>query len=316
MDDEQLEELVALTAIYGEEAVAVDVECRCVVVSVQAADGSVAVRLTLPRGYPAERGPDIEVRGVVRGLQDDVAAELTRVAAEQSGGPCLFNIVARLQDLVGVEQREDGVDAGGGGGRVNSAGVGHSPTTAPVAAGSMGECEDGGLLLGEASVTGASGITVVHGEPLTDRKSTFQAHVARVHSAEDVQAVLAHLYANRKVARATHNIRAHRFRDARGAVHADNDDDGEDAAGGRLAQMIELMAADDVLVVVSRWYGGIQLGPDRFRHINNAARKLIEAQAWYADARRHASGGNSGGSGGAAPASGRAGKGGTRHGHG
>jgi len=29
------------------------------------------------------------------------------------------------------------------------------------------------------------------------------------------------------------------------------------------------------MVVVSRWYGGIHLGPDRFKHINNAARELM-----------------------------------------
>jgi hypothetical protein len=29
------------------------------------------------------------------------------------------------------------------------------------------------------------------------------------------------------------------------------------------------------VVFVSRWYGGIQLGPDRFKHINNAARSLL-----------------------------------------
>ena len=29
------------------------------------------------------------------------------------------------------------------------------------------------------------------------------------------------------------------------------------------------------VVVVSRWFGGILLGPDRFKHINNAARSLL-----------------------------------------
>lgn len=29
-------------------------------------------------------------------------------------------------------------------------------------------------------------------------------------------------------------------------------------------------------MVVSRWYGGIQLGPDRFKHINNAARCVLK----------------------------------------
>ncbi len=29
--------------------------------------------------------------------------------------------------------------------------------------------------------------------------------------------------------------------------------------------------------VCGRWYGGIQLGPDRFKHINNVARSLLSA---------------------------------------
>jgi putative IMPACT (imprinted ancient) family translation regulator len=31
----------------------------------------------------------------------------------------------------------------------------------------------------------------------------------------------------------------------------------------------------NVVVVVSRWYGGTLLGPDRFKHINNAARQVL-----------------------------------------
>lgn len=30
------------------------------------------------------------------------------------------------------------------------------------------------------------------------------------------------------------------------------------------------------MVIVSRWYGGVQLGPDRFKHINNAARQILD----------------------------------------
>ena len=36
------------------------------------------------------------------------------------------------------------------------------------------------------------------------------------------------------------------------------------------------MDAQNVVVVVSRWYGGVLLGPARFTHINNAARVLLE----------------------------------------
>jgi Uncharacterized protein family UPF0029 len=55
----------------------------------------------------------------------------------------------------------------------------------------------------------------------------------------------------------------------------DNDDDGEDGAGSRLAHLLEMRRANNVLVLVSRWFGGIQLGPKRFVHINNVARDVL-----------------------------------------
>ena len=44
------------------------------------------------------------------------------------------------------------------------------------------------------------------GDILVDRKSVFQAHLARVRSREEVAAVQARLMSNKKIARATHNI--------------------------------------------------------------------------------------------------------------
>jgi Uncharacterized protein family UPF0029. len=32
----------------------------------------------------------------------------------------------------------------------------------------------------------------------------------------------------------------------------------------------------NVLVIVTRYFGGIHLGPDRFKHINQAARNALE----------------------------------------
>eukprot|EP00951_Prasinocladus_malaysianus_P034768 scaffold353390_cov40-Prasinocladus_malaysianus.AAC.1 len=64
----------------------------------------------------------------------------------------------------------------------------------------------------------------------------------------------------------------------------DNDEDGETAAGGRLAHLLQLVDARDVVVVVSRWYGGVKLGPARFTHINNAARELLLENGYIAQA--------------------------------
>ena len=56
----------------------------------------------------------------------------------------------------------------------------------------------------------------------------------------------------------------------------DYDDDGEDAAGSRLLHLLQILNVKDTIVVVTRWYGGVKLGPARFTHINNAARVLLE----------------------------------------
>ena len=58
-------------------------------------------------------------------------------------------------------------------------------------------------------------------------------------------------------------------------VVQDYDDDGETAAGGRLLHVMQLMDVWNVVVVVTRWYGGIQLGPARFRLINDVGRDAL-----------------------------------------
>lgn len=58
-------------------------------------------------------------------------------------------------------------------------------------------------------------------------------------------------------------------------------------------------AAHPTSLQVSRWYGGILLGPARFTHINNAARELLDACGYI--------GGGGGGGGGKAGAGGKKG---------
>ena len=65
---------------------------------------------------------------------------------------------------------------------------------------------------------------------------------------------------------------------AKGCVVSDCDDDGEHGAGAKLAALLELTGAENVLLVVSRWFGGILLGPDRFKCFAKAGSELLEAE--------------------------------------
>jgi len=115
----------------------------------------------------------------------------------------------------------------------------------------------------------------LHGDTTVDRKSVFQAHLTEVHSSEEAHEAMSILLTDNKIARATHNIWSFRVVKDNGVMICDNDDDGEKAAGGRLMHLLDMMGVKNVCVVVSRWYGGILLGPARFKHINNVARELL-----------------------------------------
>ncbi|KAL3676138.1 hypothetical protein R1sor_026086 [Riccia sorocarpa] len=156
------------------------------------------------------------------------------------------------------------------------------------------DSEEGLKITETSSPSVAVNVPPVHHskEPLVDRKSVFIAHVARVTSVQEVEQVKQYLLSNPKIAKATHNILAYRIvqpRSGKGkhavegeTVISDCDDDGENAAGGRLLHLLEMCKCKNVVVVVSRWYGGTLLGPDRFKHINNVARELLDAHGFIA----------------------------------
>jgi hypothetical protein len=120
----------------------------------------------------------------------------------------------------------------------------------------------------------------ITGEPLMDRKSIFLAHVCRVTSEIEVRESLDQLlFSSSKIQRATHNMYAWRLTEVLGnqtkVLKHDNFDDGEDAAGSRMALLLHQRNEDCVIVVVSRWFGGVHLGPKRFAHIVNVSRDLL-----------------------------------------
>ena len=121
---------------------------------------------------------------------------------------------------------------------------------------------------------------------LIDRKSIFQGHVVKIWKKEHIQQAKNLIYAsNHKIPIATHNIVAYRMNleitnpktgVTNTILERDCDDDGEKAAGGRLLHLLDMLKVENVYVMVTRWYGGIHLGPDRFKDINNCAREALE----------------------------------------
>uniref|UniRef100_A0A3P9Q8H0 Impact RWD domain protein n=1 Tax=Poecilia reticulata TaxID=8081 RepID=A0A3P9Q8H0_POERE len=83
---------------------------------------------------------------------------------------------------------------------------------------------------------------IKHGSPITDRRSTFQPHLAPVVTPRQVKMVLEKLYENKKIASATHNIYAYRiYCEDKHSFLQDCEDDGETAAGGRLLHLLQVI---------------------------------------------------------------------------
>ncbi len=125
---------------------------------------------------------------------------------------------------------------------------------------------------------------IISAEPFSVRKSTFQGHLVRVNSMQDIFDAFAVFYGDKAIARATHNIFAYCV-SAGGADIRGYDDDGETAAGNRMAKVLDAFEVPGVLVVVSRWFGGVLLGPSRFKYINQACQQVLE-QCGYARKRK------------------------------
>jgi putative IMPACT (imprinted ancient) family translation regulator len=108
---------------------------------------------------------------------------------------------------------------------------------------------------------------------LRDRGSRYAASTGPVSSRAEIDAFLSSLQSRRKFGKATHHSWA--------AVLADGgplrNDDGEAGAGAVILKMLEREGVVDRIVVVTRWYGGVHLGGDRFAHIVTCTRAALAA---------------------------------------
>ena len=123
---------------------------------------------------------------------------------------------------------------------------------------------------------GAHGeIHIALGESITDRGSIFTAQLAWPLKSEAAAiAAIAKMRQQDACAGADHNMTAYRVTERRGVSKA-YDDDGEAHGGQRLLGALTRAKATNVAVMVSRVYGGQNIGKARFEHIVERAMSLL-----------------------------------------
>jgi hypothetical protein len=278
--ERQEEELSVLQSIYGDEILSSTQKHGLRRLELRVSSDAL-LRITLTDQYPSSKGPlfDIVGRNVPEELRIGIERRLKAVHAEDGGEVVLYDCIEICKDFFSAPLADIVADVSG----VPAADVPWQRNAVDMINDSFmdysspGEFSDGVKCMP---------FSIYHGEPITDRKSTFQAHVCSVSNKRDVELALKQLLSDKKIQRAHHPC-MYAFRITQhiplestvgeGSVIllADNNDDGEAGAGSKLANLLEILHADNVLVMVTRWYGGIHLGPDRFKHIANSARLAL-----------------------------------------
>ncbi|KAL3135682.1 hypothetical protein ABBQ38_006154 [Trebouxia sp. C0009 RCD-2024] len=269
---QQQDELAALEAIYGGDCVVSADRVSCQVYIPDSTHiPSICLRVHLPPDYPISAPPIPEL--AAPHLSDDVkACVIAELEAQFAAGEVvLYTWVEWLKDQQQLWAPASGPEQPSPDRLDSDAKLAEALQQAEISAQQEASASD------ERTAHGMAEDLIIHGEPFTEHKSTFQAHLAPATSAEDVEKCMNTLLQHNKIRNATHNILAYRiYVESRDAWLQDYDDDGEDAAGGRLLHLLQILDVKNTVVVVSRWYGGVKLGPARFTHINNAARLLLE----------------------------------------
>ncbi|GBP41353.1 Protein IMPACT-B [Eumeta japonica] len=250
----QIEEIEALSSIYNEDWATESENCRSYSIKIIENKIEAILYVTLPLEYPTSAPPKYELSAPTldRKAKENLYKALDEVYLQNIGETIIFQWVEKIRETLQSMKPPDAKQK--------------KSETKPAAL---------AIDLSELQINCPE---ITHGEVIVDRKSHFQGHAAVVQSLNDVHAVLLKLKQNKKILNATHNMYAYRIerKTDKGVIMLqDCDDDGEAHAGGRMLHLLQIMDQTNTLVVVSRWYGGVQLGPDRFRHINNAARQVL-----------------------------------------
>jgi putative IMPACT (imprinted ancient) family translation regulator len=113
-----------------------------------------------------------------------------------------------------------------------------------------------------------------HEQIIIDRGSRYSVSMGRVRGREDIKLFMRQLKQNKKYAKATHNSWATRISQD-GVIYETKSDDGETGAGMVILRIMQKEQVSDCVICVTRWFGGIKLMGDRFKHVQDATKYAI-----------------------------------------
>ena len=113
-------------------------------------------------------------------------------------------------------------------------------------------------------------------QPLTREKSIFQAYVSRVSSFNEINDLYKHMKLIQPTAR--HIVCAFYIDGDQHHYTRDYHDDEEPGAGRNLLNILKKYGLNNCVVFVTRKFGGVKMGPERFVCYQNVALEALEKE--------------------------------------
>ena len=105
--------------------------------------------------------------------------------------------------------------------------------------------------------------------------SEFKGHAVSLNDTNHVTSALHAIRRDPTAARGTHLVYAYKIKKENGQTEINYEDDREYGTGKHLCKMLDDSGVDNVLVVISKLFGGTELGYQRFGHYVDAGRKSL-----------------------------------------
>lgn len=115
---------------------------------------------------------------------------------------------------------------------------------------------------------------------IIDRKSKYTVLYNYIENKQDLEDFIKLIKNDKYFKKATHNSYAYRILQENGSVIEWKNDDGETGAGMCILREIQRADYINIVVVVTRFFWWIMLQADRFKHVINATKIILDEEKW------------------------------------